>query len=266
MIAHRAAQTQDLALPGLSRLGGRVLLFDSIGSTNAELLTRAPELPDGAIAWAESQTAGRGRLGRRWIAAKGSSILLSVLLHEPDRSPLIQHASLLACLAAVEAIEEATDCRPKIRWPNDLTLARRKLAGVLVESTPLADGRRALVVGVGINCLQHRGHFTGGLEHSATSLEIESTAPVDRLAVAAALVRRLDHHVAPVQGSERALDEARVAWRHRCADPGEWVRLSHDGRAYEGLILDVDRDGNLLVQLNTGARASFEAATTTRHW
>ncbi|MCC6360002.1 MAG: biotin--[acetyl-CoA-carboxylase] ligase [Phycisphaerales bacterium] len=266
MIAHRAAQTQDLALPGLSRLGGRVLLFESIGSTNAELLARATDLPDGAIAWAETQTAGRGRLGRRWIAAKGSSILLSILLHEPDQSSLIRHGSLLACLAAAEAIEEATDCRPRIRWPNDLTLAGRKLAGVLVESTPLAEGRRALVIGVGINCLQHRGHFTDGLELSATSLEIESPSPVDRIAVAAALVRRLDFHLAPARRTEAALDAARSAWRERCADPGEWVRLTHDGRAFEGLVLDIDREGNLLVQLSTGARASFEAATTTRHW
>lgn len=266
MSTQRTARIEDLAPAGLQRLGGRVLLYDNVGSTNAELLAGAATLPDGTLAWAEIQTAGRGRLGRRWTAPRGSSILLSVLLHEPDRSPLAQDASLLACLAACEAIEQASECRPRIRWPNDLTLADRKLAGVLVESTPLGDGRRAVVIGVGINCLQQRGHFTDGLNATATSLEIESAAPVDRLAIATALVRRLDTRFSPAQRSPGAIEAARTAWRDRCADRGQWARLTRDGQSFEGVILDVDSDGHLLVQLNTGARASFEAATTTRCW
>lgn len=263
---HRAAKVDDLSVTGLNRLGGKVLLFDSIHSTNAELLARAAELPDGALAWAEIQTAGRGRLGRRWLAPKGSSILLSILLREPPGSTIATLASLYACLAACEAIEASTDCRPSIRWPNDLTIQGRKLGGVLVESTPLAGGARAIVVGIGINCLQQAGHFAEELKKTATSLEIESTKPIERLRLAGELVRRLDAHFAARQRDASHATSARQAWLERCGDRGEWARLTHDGRAYEGVIVDIDAEGNLLVQLNTGARMSFEAATTTRYW
>lgn len=266
MLQHRAARVEDLTSAELIRLGGSVLLFDSVSSTNAELLARAAELPDGTIAWAEMQTAGRGRLGRRWVAPKGSSVLLSLLLREPENSPLVALASLLACVAACEAVEAATDCRPTVRWPNDLTIGDRKLGGVLVESTSLAGRDRATVIGIGINCLQQRGHFAEGLETTATSLEIESTRPIDRLGVAARLVQRLDARFADRAPADAPAAAARRTWLDRCGDRGAWARLTRDGRDFEGVILDIDGAGNLLVQLDTGARMSFEAATTTRHW
>ncbi len=115
-------------VPERARLGAAFHSFAEIDSTNAWLLARATELPDGAIATAEYQTAGRGRLGRRWLAPRGASILLSFLIREPADSPLITHAGLLAALATCEAIEATTDCRPGVRWPNDLAL-RAKAGG-----------------------------------------------------------------------------------------------------------------------------------------
>ena len=177
----------------LSRLGRVVKLFTDIGSTSAYLVAQADLLGDGVVALAEYQTAGRGRFGRPWQAPRGSSILMSILLIEPDNSPLIKHAAQLVALAAAEALETEVDCRPALRWPNDLIVSGKKLGGVLAETTRLsASTQRALVVGIGLNCFQQPGHFGDELGAIATSLEIELPQPVDRAALARRLFERCD--------------------------------------------------------------------------
>ncbi len=260
---HRPLSNADLpAIAELKRLRGPRHFFPRIDSTNAFLLQSAATLADGALAVAEFQDAGRGRLGRTWQAPRGSSILLSILLHEPPQSPLLPVSAMLASLAACQAIEAKTDLRPSLRWPNDLVIHERKIAGVLAESTPLADGRRAIVVGVGINCLQQPGHFDAELTAKATSLEIASPHPIDRPAIARELIFQLDARFAA--SSAAALALARKEWLARCNDRGKPVTLLTMNGPRSGTILDIDDDAGLLVQLDTGERCLFEAATTTR--
>ncbi len=269
----RPLTAADLLPRPLARLGRHVFVLDTVGSTNDFLLERAAVAGDGALAWAEQQTAGRGRLGRRWHAPRGSSILLSVLLHESPPSPLLTHAALLGAVAACEAVVATTDCAPGVRWPNDLVLNGRKLGGVLAESCALPavaamlpGGRpRALVLGIGLNVLQQRAHFAGELAGQATSLECESNRPVDRAAIAAALLARLDAWVLETLrpgGVPRLL----AAWRDHCGDFGTRVTLLHDGRSYSGTAVDLTAEGDLIVQLEHGGRRRFVAATTTRAW
>lgn len=261
---HRPLAASDLLPRGpLRRLGQRILVHDAIDSTNALLLARAAEAGDGAVAWAEFQTAGRGRLGRRWLAPRGSSVMFSVLLHEPADSPLLAVATLAGAVAACEAIEAACDCTPAVRWPNDIVLRGRKAGGVLAESCPLPAGR-ALVIGIGLNCLQQRGHFPPELADAATSLELESTQPVDRAAVAAGCLARLDDWVVRVGAGPAGRADLHRAWRARCGDVGLRVSLEHDGRTYRGTALDITDNGDLLVQLDEGGRRHFAPATTTR--
>lgn len=262
---HRPLTEADLRSGGpLRRVGGEVRLFDQIDSTNAHLLTHADELPDGAVACAELQTAGRGRLGRAWVAPRGAGVLLSVLLHEPMASPLPALAGLLASVAACEAVETGGDVQAAVRWPNDITAAERKLGGVLVETRPAARaGQRMLVIGVGLNVLQQVGHFPPELTDKATSLELCSSRPIDRAAVAGALVRRLDAWLTRAAGGDGPA-AVRRAWLERCAELGRRVALMHDGRAFSGTVLDVSDDGDLVVQLDEGGRRHFAAATSTR--
>lgn len=264
MSTHRPLTRADLLPRGpLTRLGGCVLMNDTLDSTNALLLSRAAELPDGSVAWAEYQTAGRGRFGRRWEAPRGSSILLSVLLHEPPQSPAHTLAGLLGALAACEAVETTTDCTPAVRWPNDIVLRGRKLGGVLAESC-LIEACRAVVIGIGLNCWQHAGHFSPLLAETATSLERESAQPVDRAGVAAGLLARLDHWTAAAADDGAVWMSIRSAWRAHCADLGTRITLEHDGRSYAGTAIDVSADGDLIIQLDEGGRRAFAAATTTR--
>lgn len=282
---HRPLTENDLFPNGpLNRLGRQVLVLDQIDSTNAVLLARAAALPDGTVAVADYQTAGRGRQRRRWTAPRGSSILLSVLLIESGDSPLslggssgettpaVPHAAMLAALAACEAIDACTDCQPALRWPNDLALGGKKLGGVLAESTPVGTARpahpraRALVIGIGINCLQQPGHFQGELADKATSLEIESAQPIHRATLARELLRRIDAHLVACARESRGWEQVRTAWKSRCDDLGAHVTLQDGGQSFTGTVLDITAEGALLVQLDHGGRRHFGSATTTRLW
>jgi len=270
-MSHGPLTVDDLLPRGpLRRVGRRVLMHDTVDSTNAFLLRCAHESCDGTVACAEFQSSGRGRLGRRWEAPRGSSVMLSVLLLEPEESPLLTQGALLAALAACEAIENATDCAPAVRWPNDIVLAGRKLGGVLAETSSLASGdsvaQRAVVLGVGINCLQHRGHFKDELTRMATSLELESTRPVHRAAVAGSLLSYLDRWLARGGEGPAGWMGVREAWRARCEDFGTRVTLENDGRVFSGTALGISDEGDLVVQLDRGGRRQFASAGTTRIW
>jgi BirA family biotin operon repressor/biotin-[acetyl-CoA-carboxylase] ligase len=265
----------------LGRLGQRVATLSQVDSTNAFLLARAAEWPDGSVATAEFQSAGRGRQGRRWLAPRGSSILLSVLLIEPEDSPRITHAALLAALACAEAVEAETNCRPELRWPNDVVIAGKKLAGVLAESTPLArvvgpglvggsrpgvsdEAQRALVIGVGLNCFQQPGHLGPELANIATSLEIECAQPVDRPALARRLIERLDACFTAGAWQDRHWTRLSEAWTARGEDLGAHVILEENSRRFAGTVLEIADNGDLIVQLDSGGRRRFESTTTTR--
>ncbi|TWT42103.1 Bifunctional ligase/repressor BirA [Phycisphaerae bacterium RAS1] len=247
----------------LCRVGSEILHFREIDSTNAFLLREAAVLADGAVAIAEHQTAGRGRLGRKWIEPRGSSILVSVLLREPADSRRILQATTIACVAACEAIAVAApDVRPRIRWPNDLAVDGRKLGGVLAESTPLSGGlSRALVIGIGINCLQQAGHFAAELAGRATSLEMSSKDAIDRTRLLDALLRRLDASLAL---AAEAAESLAAAWRQRCEDIGRPIAVVSGGARVEGIVLEIGLDGALVIRRADGRRQRLDAATTTR--
>lgn len=265
---HRPLTETDLFPHGpLRRFGGWVRVFSELDSTNTYLLAHAEELGDGAVVAAEFQTAGRGRLGRRWLAPRGSSILLSVLLIEPQASLQITHAAMLAALATSEAVEAETCCRPGLRWPNDLVVHGKKLGGVLVESTP-CPGRsrteRAVAIGIGLNCLQQPGHFGAELAQTATSLEIECAQPVDRPTLTRGLLQRLDALLSSDPRRPPDWQWLREAWTARCDDLGAHVTLLENSRTYTGTVLEIAHNGDLLVELDRGGRRRFESTTTTR--
>ncbi len=256
------ALSRDLAT---ARVGRQVRVFDALDSTNSYVLdTLAPDAArfDGIAVFAEYQSAGRGRLGRRWDAPRGAALTFTVLLHETtDRLPA-SRIVLAAAVAVVDAIVETTDVEPVIRWPNDLYVRDRKLAGILIEVRPAAAGARAVAMGIGVNCLQHAAHFPPELRDRATSLEIESGHAIDRTAVARAMLRRLDGFLT----APEAIDDAALAaaWRERSADIGARAVLRDGGRLFTGRIVDVDPMEGLLLQIDGGGLRHFDPATTTR--
>ncbi len=270
-------------LGGGANAGARLELVESISSTNDLAWERAADGDaDGLVIFAERQTAGRGRLGRTWESPRGASILCSVLLLEPvdgdrfavrpddvangpPRGPLL---SLVAGIAVCDAVFEAAGVQAELKWPNDLLAGGRKLGGILVESRLIASNsgpkqglKTAYTIGVGINCLQHGGHFSEALREQATSLELVSVGPVERCDVARALLRHLDHWC----GGEFiwTADDVRRAWLERAQPLGGHVHLEQAGRRYQGHVVDLDPMAGLVVQLAEGGRRLFDAASTT---
>ena len=166
------------------RFGRPYLYFERCESTQREL---APDAPEGAVAAAEEQTEGRGRLGRRWHARTGSSVLVSVNLRPTVETARLPELSLIAGLAAADAVAAVTGIQPEVRFPNDLLIGGRKVAGILAEAR---DER--VVVGIGINVNLAEGDLPTDVDTPATSLLLESGRRVDRARLLAELLVRLE--------------------------------------------------------------------------
>ena len=212
---------------------GRPYRYEEETETTQVLL--GPDDPEGAVAVADLQTAGRGRLGRRWTAPSGTSVQLSVLLRPPEGAP-IQELSLVGGLAVAETVEAALDLSAQIKWPNDVMVDRRKVAGVLAEAH---DG--IVVLGIGLNVNQTRDQLPADARVPAASLRTVDSVVRDRAPLLADLLVRLERHYdAWVTGGLDAVFDgigSRDFLRGR--------RVSVDGR--EGVGGGLDRAGRLLV-------------------
>src|SRR5205807_6441415 len=147
-----------------------------------------PDDPEGAVIAAEHQTAGRGRLGRRWEAPAGTAITASVMLRPPAGAQ-IQQLSLVAGLAVAETVEDALQLSAQIKWPNDVMVNRRKVAGVLAEAR---DG--IVVLGIGLNVNQTREQLPGDVRVPAASLRTIDGVEHDRAPLLADVLVRLEAH------------------------------------------------------------------------
>lgn len=226
------------------KLGRPHIHHDVCESTNAELKRMAEEGAEhGTTITAGEQTAGRGRQGRAWVAPSGSALLMSVLVRpvEPHHSL----APLAAGLAVAETCEALTTLQAEIKWPNDVWIEGRKVAGILVEARPDADQAKSwLVVGIGLNTAVEMRAMPPDLQSTAASLGL----PRDRDALTP-LLERLEHWLGA--GAEAVLE----AWRGRDALKGR--RIGWSGG--EGAAAGVDDHGNLVVALDDGTTETLTA-------
>ena len=217
---------------------GPVYEWSKLDSTNRWLLAAAAQgAPDGAVAVADVQSAGRGRLQRTWEAPAGTGLLCSVLLRPVDLPPDRRHLLTAAVgLAAQDACVQVGGFRPDLKWPNDLEVGGAKLAGVL------AQGQGDVVV-VGIGC------NVSWAPPGATSVEECAGGPVERAQLLEALLVALDD----VLG--RSLYDVAAAYRAACSSVGREVRVEMaDGVSVEGRAEGLDDDGRLLVRPRVGTR------------
>jgi BirA family transcriptional regulator, biotin operon repressor / biotin---[acetyl-CoA-carboxylase] ligase len=167
------------------RFGQDVYLYEEQVPSTQRLLQ--PEHPEGAVAVAEEQSEGRGRLGRRWHAPARSSVLVSIMLRPEVDPPRLPELSLVMGGAVAEAIAEVTGLEPTIKFPNDLLLGGKKVAGILAESS---EGR--VVVGIGVNVNQTTDQLPADAQTEPTSLRLEGGEEVDRAALLAAVLLRAE--------------------------------------------------------------------------
>lgn len=167
------------------RFGRDVYLYEEQVPSTQRLLQ--PDHPEGAVAVAEEQSEGRGRLGRRWHAPARSSVLVSIMLRPEVDPPRLPELSLVMGGAVGQAITDVTGLEPAIKFPNDLLLAGKKVAGILAESS---DGR--VVVGIGVNVNQTADQLPADAQTEPTSLRLERGERVDRVALLAAILLRVE--------------------------------------------------------------------------
>jgi BirA family transcriptional regulator, biotin operon repressor / biotin---[acetyl-CoA-carboxylase] ligase len=256
-VGHRLVARPDRLLPsevthGLAtrRLGHVVHAFEEIGSTQdvTRELARAGE-PDGTLVVAERQTAGRGRLGRSYISPPGA-IWSTLLLRGPLAPRVAPFVSLAAGVAVARAIDAVTGLRTTLKWPNDVQVNGRKVAGILIEAMTEEQAIHELLLGTGINVNFAPSEFPAEVREIATTLAAECGRPVDRRA----LLQRYLVELEPLWDALLAGDGAPAlsAWRGHSNILGQRVRAELWGTPVEGLATGLDEDGALLVQPDGG--------------
>jgi BirA family transcriptional regulator, biotin operon repressor / biotin---[acetyl-CoA-carboxylase] ligase len=224
----------------------RVEVVEETTSTNADVAERfRGGEQEGLVLVAEHQSAGRGRMGREWVAPPRSSLTASFLLVPsevpPERWPWLP---LLTGVATAAAVRRVTGVEVDLKWPNDVLADGQKLGGILLERVD-HGGAAAAVVGVGINCTQSVEELP---VPEATSLAFVTGAPVDRSAVLGALVEEL----AARYDEWRDGADLRPAYLELCATPGQDVRVAVPGGEVVGEAVDVDEAGRLVVRTDEG--------------
>ncbi|MEW5948707.1 MAG: biotin--[acetyl-CoA-carboxylase] ligase [Thermodesulfobacteriota bacterium] len=229
---------------------GEVQYLSTTGSTNDVARDLAEKgAPEGTIVIAEAQTKGRGRLGRTWHSPTGAGLYFSIVLRprlDPSDLPKI---TLLAGTAVAESIEETIGLHPVIKWPNDLLLAGKKLAGILTElygdiASPY------VILGIGINVYTRREEFLPELQETSTSLAMVGGQDISRADLMQAILMHLGRWYELFK--KGAFQPILDAWRKRCVIIGARVRISSGEKELEGTIVDVDLSGALLLRDQAG--------------
>lgn len=236
------------------RVGSEILVYKSTSSTNDIAAEYAKNKNnDGMAIFAEYQTTGRGRSPNIWTTENADSILTSIILTKGLFNP-----ELLSLTTAV-ATAEAVGKKAKIKWPNDIIMNGKKVAGILLEAKPI-NSHIAYIIGIGINCHQKQIDFPPQLRQIATSIDIETNSFSDRISIAKRLLTSLDHWIKHAQKSSKKIIKQ---WQKLSIQLGHRVTVIFDGRKFTGNCVGIDPQKGLILKLDTGGIRIFDAAHTT---
>ncbi len=217
-------------------IGRNIRWFKSLDSTNSEA-KRNTDMPDGTLFIADTQTNGRGRLGREWASQEGEGVFMSLLL-KPDIKPEeASKVTLIAGIAAVRAI--GIDCG--IKWPNDIVIGTKKVCGILTEMS-----MRNIICGIGINV--NNQSFDEDLSDKATSMRLESGKEFKREDI----IRNFINEFEPLykQFLEKGIASVMDMYRVLCVTIGRDVTVIYPDRKFDAKAVDVNENGELIVEVN----------------
>ncbi len=233
---------------GRTRVIGReIQVFEETTSTN-DVMARLARggVKEGVVIFAESQSKGRGRLGRRWISPARKGLWFSVLLR-PDIAPqAVTQLTIAAATALARAITLQTGIVPEIKWPNDLLIRGKKIAGILTEMSAELDHLKEVILGIGIDVNQEANEIPAALRKTATSIRIESGQMVDRAGLAVAVLRELDRDYERIKRGE--FDVIAEQWQEHCSTIDSQVSIRVGDRVIRGRAESLDADGALLLR------------------
>ena len=229
-------------------IGRKICYFDALPSTmDIAMQLGLDGSAEGTVVIAETQTKGRGRLGRSWSSPKYKGIYISLVLRPkilPNASSIL---TLLAAVSVCEAIQEITTLEARIKWPNDILIHNKKLGGILTELNAEMDSVRFMVIGIGINVNNEQKTIPEG----ATSLKEQKKENINRIALLQEILRKIEANYSLFQkrtGKESIIDK----WRNYNITLGRKVKVACQSIHLEGEALDIDIDGGLLLRRDCG--------------
>ncbi len=232
-------------------IGRDIKVFQETTSTN-DIIDRLARdgAQEGVVVFAESQTQGRGRLGRNWISPSGKGVWFSVLLRPALRPQAFTQLTISAATSLARAIREQLDIQCEIKWPNDVLIRGKKVAGILSEVNAEPDVLKYAIVGAGINANLDAVDFPPELLSISTSLKIELGEWVDRANLAAATLRHLDRAYEWIRNHH--FDSIVSEWETWCSTLGRIVTIDVGGRELSGRAESLDENGALLLRNEHG--------------
>ena len=232
-------------------VGRDIQVFEQTTSTNdvVEKLAR-DGVKEGVVVFAESQTKGRGRLGRVWQSPTRKGLWFSVLLRPNLRPQEATQLTVISATALRRAIKTVTGLTADIKWPNDLLIGGKKVVGILTEMSAEVDRVRHIIIGIGVDVNQDANEFPAELRKIATSLKIEAGEGICRAELATEIIRELDFDYARIGAGK--FSEVADEWEAACVTIGKNVTVHTGVLKFRGRAEALDDDGALLVRTEHG--------------
>lgn len=256
---YRLTASPDILLPaeisaGLrtKKIGSDIICFRDTDSTNAIAFRLAEDgAPEGTVVLADSQTKGKGRLGRLWASPPKVNLYCSIILRPPILPMKASQLTFLSSVAVARSVLKTSPLKPQIKWPNDILINGMKVAGLLNEMSAETEKVNFVILGVGVNINMRREQFPADLRHPASSLFLESGVEVNRNAFIRAFLEELDalYEAYLLEG----YPAIRREWLALCNIIGKRVRVSFQESETTGIVTGIDDYGALLLELGDGS-------------
>lgn len=230
-------------------LARNFVYLEELDSTNSYLLNSKEYMNNGTVVMAEYQLKGRGRKDRDWIATKEQALTFSVLLTKNIKSQYLHVVNLGASLAVAQALENLHQLKVNLKWPNDVLINNKKIAGILIESSSRGNKMERLVIGIGVNANQP--NFKGKYALMPTSVRLELKRPVSRERLLSEILNQFEEILIKI-GTDK--DKVLQNWKARCKMIGEKIRVYDDDKEEFGVFDDIDENGFLILKSKSGSK------------
>ena len=224
-------------------IGRNFIYSDEVDSTNSVLLSSKDFNQNGTVLLAEFQSKGRGRKDREWVSNSGQNLTFSILLKGEIKDQKINLINLSTALAVAQAIENLFQLDVELKWPNDVLVHKKKIAGILLESSSKGNKISRVAVGIGINVNQP--NFPGKFDIVPTSIRKEFHSLVSREKLLSEVLNNFEHLVDQLERSHKKILNQ---WRNRCKMIGERIKIVEDDKIRTGIFEDIDEHGFLLLK------------------
>jgi len=229
-------------------IGRNFLYFNEIDSTNSVLKDKSNKNVNGTVVFAEKQKAGKGRFNSFWESEKGQNLTFSILLNiDKNYKDKLNLLNLGTAQVLASTLESIFHLNVEVKWPNDILIKKKKVAGILVETVSLGADIKKAIIGVGLNVNQTL--FAGEYNYPPTSLRLELSQSVEREKILAEFLNNFEELLLKIKHKPNSVMQS---WREKCDMIGEKICLNQNGKLKYGVFDDVDENGQMLLKTEQG--------------